>query len=160
MFSVPALFWFRFTPRQLLASITLFFRLSPSFCKIALRDIAINFKISPISLDSILVRFLKAKSISYVCLRTRHFSDATAWRAHDLDPPKIAPNCCRHFFPTDKYRCHFNTGLHPLLWRPGLALTYYSSGLMSSRGLSLRMRAAACVATTPSRFEPRFFGDF
>ena len=61
---------------------------------------------------------------------------------------------------TNKRRCHFNTGLHPLLWRPGLALTYYASGLVSSRGLSLRMSAAACVATTPSRFEPRFFGDF
>ena len=48
----------------------------------------------------------------------------------------------------------------PLLWCPVLALTYYSSGRVSSGGLSLRVRAAACVATTPSRFEPRFFGIF
>ena len=32
--------------------------------------------------------------------------------------------------------------------------------LVSSGGLSLRVRAAACVATTPSRFEPLFWRLF
>ena len=127
---------------------------SCSFCKNSL---------SPISLDTILVRFWKAKSISYVCipfisLTLPRGAHMTSIRLKLVERRQTAAVIFSQL--TNKRRCHFNTGLHPLLWRPGLALTYYSSGLVSSGGLSLRMRAAACVATIPSRFEPRFFGDF
>ena len=134
MLSFPALFWFRFTRRRkkskktsVTCGLTLFFSLFPSFAKISLKGDR-NFKTSPVSLDTTLVYTFLESQEHQLHLRSLHFSDATAWRAHDLDPPKIGvapPNTAAViFFQPTNVRCHFNTGLHPLLWRPGLALTY------------------------------------
>ena len=120
---------------------------------------------SPISLDPTLVRFWKAQRISYVRVASVS-ADSTAWRALDLGPHKSVKRrktaaCNFVFFPNDKASLPFQHGASPTAVAPrACSQILLNRACVFSHGLWLRVRGAACGATTRGRFEPRFLACF